>query len=323
MKKRSAGWLKILIVMALAASAGRARADLVDMIWVVVGQAVVTYQQINSIVLQQNRTLLLRAHNDRETYAKLRAGVWGNVETNMINTKMILHEFESAGFKIPENIIEEYVQDEIQDRWHGDRVEMLKALELDGLTYEDLKQQLHDEFVVKIMRHKFVPEPIISPLKVENFYKEHLDDFKVKEEAKLRLIVLNKQSDDTNGVVHRRMAEILLQVKDGASFGELAKSYSEGSGRSESGETGWQELSSFDPVIVEAVNKLKPGEYSGVIESSGACFLVLLEERRAARVRPLSEMRSDIEKILIGQEGNRLAERWIARLRRKTYVGFF
>ena len=152
---------------------------------------------------------------------------------------------------------------------------------------------------------------------------DHKNEFKVEDEVKMRLIVLNRLADDTNGAVRKRMEEIISQVKDGAAFSDLAKSYSEGSQRKDGGETGWQETSKLNKVLVEAVNKLKPGEYSGVIESPEAYFLVLLEERRPARVRPLTEVRAEIEKTLMAQEKNRLRVRWISRLKRKTFIQNF
>jgi len=300
-----------------------ARADLVDAIQAIVGESVITYQQIQSIVIHDDKTLHLQARGVPEQYYKLRARLETDVLKGLVDEKMILHEFSSAGFKIPENIIDAYVQDIIHDRFHDDRVEMTKQLEQEGLTYEDYRQRLHDEFIVGVMRQKFVPEPIISPLRVETYYQDHKADFKVEDEVKMRLIALNKTTDDTNGAVRKRMEEIISQVKDGADFGDLAQSYSEGSQRSERGETGWQEVSKLNKSIAEAISNLKPGQSSGVIESPEAYFLVLLEERRLARVRPLTEVRADIEKTLLVRERSRLLSRWIDRLKRKTFIETF
>jgi parvulin-like peptidyl-prolyl isomerase len=314
---------KICVAAAVMCFGFSARADLVDAIETIVGEAVITYQQISVFVTQGEDTLRLRAHGNAAAYEKLQMNLVNDVRENLVDQKLILHEFTSAGFKIPENIIDEYVQDRIHDLFHDDRVEMTKKLQHDGMTYEDLKQQMHDDFIVNVMRQKFVPEPIISPLKVENYYLGHKDEFKVEDEAKMRLIVLNRLADDTNGAVRKRMEEIISQVKDGASFTDLAKSYSEGSQRSEGGETGWQETSKLNKVIVEGISKLKPGEYGSVLESPEAYFLVLLEERRPARIRPLTEVRADIEKTLMAQERNRLWVRWIGRLKQKTFIQNF
>jgi len=313
---------KILPAVGLLGVCLSARADLVDAIQAIVGESLITYQQIQSKLIQQDDLLIAQSKNIRDEYYKNRAKLENEFLTSAVNEKMILHEFASAGFKIPESIIEDYVQDNIKEIFHDDRVAMTKQLEHEGISYEDFKQQLHDDFIVRVMRQKFVPEPIISPLKVETYYQNHKDEFKVTEEIKMRFIVLNKDPYDTNGVVRRRMEEIISQVKDGAAFSDLAKSYSEGSQRPDGGETGWQETSKTNPVLVEAIDKLKPGEYSGVIEDKNAYFFVLLEERRPARVRPLAEVRADVEKTLLVQEKKFLFNRWIDRLKRKTFIEF-
>ena len=53
----------------------------------------------------------------------------------------------------------------------------------------------------------------------------HQDDFKIEDQIKLRMIVLNKTSaDDTNTVKLAR--EIQAKIKDGAAFAEMATVYS-------------------------------------------------------------------------------------------------
>ena len=52
-------------------------------------------------------------------------------------------------------------------------------------------------------------------------------------------------------------------------------------------------------------------------------YLMQVEDRRPARVRPLSEVRADIEKDLQAQERARLRRRWIDRLLAKAYVRRF
>ena len=315
--------LKTFVAVMVASFCLSAHATLVDAIMAIVGESIITYQQIQTIIIQQDDRLRMQAKDRPEEYYKLVGKLEADILHDRVNQKMILHECASAGFKIPESIIDDYVQERIHDIFQNDRVEMMKRLQHEGLSYEDFKQQLHDDFIVMLMRQKFVPDPIISPLKVETYYKDHNAEFKQTDQVKMRLIVLNRQPDDTNGTVRRRMEEILSQVKDGAAFSDLAKSYSEGSQRKDGGETGWQETSIVNKALIEATKNLKPGEYSGVIESPEAYFLVLLEERKPARVQPLTEVRDGIEKTLVTQEKSRLLNRWIARLRRKTFVETF
>lgn len=52
-------------------------------------------------------------------------------------------------------------------------------------------------------------------------------------------------------------------------------------------------------------------------------YLMLVEEKRDARVRPLEEVRDEIEKTLIFQERARLHKQWIDRLKAKHFVAYF
>ena len=69
--------------------------------------------------------------------------------------------------------------------------------------------------------------------------------------------------------------------------------------------------------------KLKAGEHSEVIDLPEACYLMLVEETRPAHTRALSELREDIERTLLLQERARLQQRYIEKLRAKTFVRYF
>ena len=50
---------------------------------------------------------------------------------------------------------------------------------------------------------------------------------------------------------------------------------------------------------------------------------MLVEDKRAAHVRPLEEVRDEIEKELTVQERARLQKAWVDRLREKAFVRYF
>ena len=133
------------------------------------------------------------------------------------------------------------------------------------------------------LRNKNVSrEIVISPYKVETYYLAHQDDFKVEDEIKLRMIVLNKTSDDdTNTPALAR--EILSQIKEGASFQQMASVYSQGSQRKQGGDWGWVERSVLRKELADVAFALKPGQVSDVIDTPGR---VLPHARRANPPRP-------------------------------------
>jgi parvulin-like peptidyl-prolyl isomerase len=75
--------------------------------------------------------------------------------------------------------------------------------------------------------------------------------------------------------------------------------------------------------LAEVAFALKPGQVSDVIETPEACYLMLVEQTRPAHVRPLTEVRDDIDKTLRTQEQARLQKQWIESLKKKTFIRYF
>jgi len=182
---------------------------------------------------------------------------------------------------------------------------------------------VRDQTIVTFMRSKNISqEIIISPYRVEAYYRAHQDDYKVEDEIKLRMIVLNKTAgDETNALNLAR--EIRDKIKAGAAFAEMASIYSQDSLRSQGGDRGWVERSVLRQELADAAFALQPGQVSDVIETPAACYLVLVEEKREAHVKPLSEVRDDVEKSLRAHEQARLEKQWIARMKAKTFILYF
>ena len=60
-----------------------------------------------------------------------------------------------------------------------------------------------------------------------------------------------------------------------------------------------------------------------MIDLPDACYLLLVENKREAHVRPLSEVREEIERALLIKERTRLQQRWVDRMKTKSFVRYF
>ena len=105
----------------------------------------------------------------------------------------------------------------------------------------------------------------------------------------------------------------------------MATIYSEGAQRAEGGDRGWvdRERTDLKKELADAAFALKAGQLSGVIEQPEGCYLMLAEEARPAHVRPLDEVREEIEGTLKAQESANLRKQWIDRLRNKSFVRYY
>jgi peptidyl-prolyl cis-trans isomerase SurA len=305
------------------------RAELVDGVKAVVSSSVVTIAEVDDFVLPAAQALRREYAADQSLFQQKLDSALNDGLEQLIERQLILRAFDVEGYRLPDAVVDELVQDKIRERF-GDRITLMKTLQAQGQTYEKFRQEVRNQYIVSALRAKNMSpdKVIISPYRVENYYLAHQDDFKVEDEIKLRMIVLNKTSaDDTNTLSLAN--EILAKIKEGATFSEMASVYSQGSQRNQGGDWGWYERSKLRKELADAALPLKPGQVSGVIEvagsgeTPGSYYIMLVEDAHPAHVKPLKEVRDEIEVTLRTQLQKQLEQQWIAQLKKKTFIRLF
>jgi parvulin-like peptidyl-prolyl isomerase len=309
-------------LLAGGAESGRA-AELVNYINAVVDNAVITRGQVEAEVLMLVEDYKRRYGRQPEVFQQKIAEAFRDSLNRSLEHHLMLHDFESSGYNLPESVIEEIVQAEIK-RTYGNRATLTQTLQSRGITYEKWRAQVKERFLVRQLQLKNVQQDtIISPYKIETYYNEHKTDYKVEDQVKLRLIMLNK-GDAAQTEAHRALAqEVRAKILAGAAFSEMASVYSQGTQRAEDGAWGWADRTKLRPELAEVAFRLKAGELSDIIETPEAFFLMLVEEVRLAHHRPVAEVRAEIEQTLLRQERDRLHEKYIEKLKKKTFVRKF
>jgi peptidyl-prolyl cis-trans isomerase SurA len=315
---------RFIFIFALAAGLGPPlRAELADGVKAVVNDSVITYSQVEEFTAPAAEALR-REYPDAPDMFQLKLNdALGDSLEQLVERQLILRSFDVEGYQLPETVVDQLVQDRLREKFGDDRVTFIKTLQAQGMTIEQFRKDVRDQYIVQALRQKNVSsEIVISPYKVENYYLAHTNDFKIEDEIKLRMIVLNKTApEDTN--TSQRAGEILAEIKAGASFQEMARVYSEGSQKGQGGDWGWVERSVLRKDLAAAAFSLKPGEVSGVIDTPESAYLMLVEQTRTAHVKPLSEVQDEIERNLRTQEQARLEKRWIEGLKKKTFIRYF
>jgi len=299
-----------------------ARAELVDGVKAIVNDQVITYAQVEDFAGPAIDALRRQYAGEPQVFDQQLDLALSNSLAILVERQLILHDFAAKYNPLPDSVVDEWVQDRIREQF-GDRVTAMKTLQAQGMTYEQFRKEIRDQMIESELRRQNVSrEVIISPYEVETYYLAHQNDFKVEDEVKLRMIVLNKASDDdTNTPALAR--EILEKIKEGASFQQMASVYSQGSQQRQQGDWGWVERSVLRNELADVAFKMKPGQVSSVVDTPEACYIMLVEQTRAAHVKSLGEIRGDIEKTLRTQEQAHLEEKWIDSLRKNSFIQIF
>ena len=106
--------MRILYALLAAAvvfvSGLKVRAELVTGIEAVVHDSIITYQEVEFITAPVADELRRKYQGQPEVYQQKLAGALHENLQFLMNQQLILREFERAGYKIPESIIDQSVQ---------------------------------------------------------------------------------------------------------------------------------------------------------------------------------------------------------------------
>jgi parvulin-like peptidyl-prolyl isomerase len=312
-----------------ALPSARAAAVPVTGLEVVVDDSVITSGEINAKLIQARPSVMARHSDDQAGYEQEMMKLQNEVVEGMVEDKLILREFVKSGYVT--NVLEAFIDQDIENMikappYLGDRAKLIETLHAQGLTLEAFRRVQRDNIILGYMKQQNLSDPhkiLISPLKVEQYYQAHKNDFKVEDQVKLRMIFLPKSSDTSAAPPKDVGQEILSKIDSGVPFAEMASVYSSGSARSQGGDRGWVDRTIFKASLTAAAFALKPGKHSGVIDEPEGCYLLQVDEAKPAHVKDIKEVRDEIERTIRNSENIRLRKIWIDRLRRKSYVQFY
>jgi peptidyl-prolyl cis-trans isomerase SurA len=287
-----------------------------------VNDAVITYKDIQNRIADDLAFLERQYGNQPKVFDQKLAELEKQHIELLVEEQLILHEFKTGGYRLPDSWIEDRINKDI--RTYRNRLTLTQTLQAQGMTYEGYRTKVRDRVIIEAMMDQNVPrDPVISPFKIESYYVQNRDKFNVQDQVKLRMIVITNRPNDNLFAPKKMTQEILAKIEEGATFAEMAKIYSQGSQSTEGGDWGWVERSVLRADLAEKAFGLKPGQRSGVIEAPDGCYLMQVDESRTSFIKPLSEVREEIESTLKTEESRRLKKKWIDRLKSKSFLLYF
>lgn len=311
----------VLLASLLWTSLATRAAEQVNGIAALVGGSVITFEQVQ-------RAIARVVENDRAKYGDqpelFRQRMLETQRTGieqLVDRRLILQEAEELKLNIPETIIEDNLQQEIKQRY-GDRATLTKTLQEQGVTAETFRREIREQFIEYVMRSRNVPRDImISPGRIERYYRENEEKFRLEDQVKLRMITIDKTRNPVDALKLGR--EILAKLDDGAEFADMASVYSDGSQAREGGLYGWKDRKALREDLFDLAFRLPVGKRSDLIDKPEAVYIMLVEEAREHHTRPLTEVRDEIERTLVAAERARLQKQWIERMRKKAFIRYF
>ncbi len=312
-----------LALSPLCHAAFAAEPQVIDGIAAIVNGDAITYSEVRAVSMPREKLLRSQYAGD-ELVNKIKETRQAALQ-DLIDRQLIIQAFKKESYQVPDHYVEERLHEIIQESFGGDRNTFIKTLEAQNYTLGEFKKLETERMIVQAMRSKNVKRnTIVSPTKVEEYYKAHRDEFTSKEQIKLRMIMIPSHAESGNSAAQKAMVEeVLGKLAGGAEFDRIAQIYSEDSTRDQGGDWGWIERKTLAAPLERIAFNLPIGRISSIVEFSGNYYILKVDEKRGGKTRALAEIRPEIEKQLIQLEAQHLQERWLASLRSKAYIRTF
>ncbi|HZX42306.1 MAG TPA: peptidylprolyl isomerase [Myxococcaceae bacterium] len=299
-----------------------ARAELVDRIAAVVNTEVITLSEV------EKRAAPELARVDQETTgsdrAQKRAAAMKRTLDTMIDEKLVDHELRELKVSINDKEVDAAI-DEVKKSYNLNDDQLLQAVSREGFTLAEYREQMRKQ----IGRYKLISEKVRKNVKVsEADVKSEYDRMTRAEgedyEVHVRHILIAVPRTASAAQVdqaRRNAAAVAVEAREpGVNFAELAKKRSEGSSSSDGGDLGFFKRGTMVAEFERVAFNLKTGEVSEPVRTQFGWHVLKLEEIRKLGMKPLEEVRPEIEDRLRRQQAERLTTQYMETLRSGAVV---
>jgi peptidyl-prolyl cis-trans isomerase C len=199
-----------------------------------------------------------------------------------------------------------------------------KVIAEQGLTLERLRRQTRMNLQIqKIVEAEVNPTITVSDQDVDAFYKQNAERFKQGElvHASHIFVAVPENADAAAKRQARAKAQDLAKLARaaGADFGKLARERSQDPGTAPNGgDVGFFPKGQMAPAFEEAAFALKVGAVSDAVELPNGFHVIKVNERRAPRTVPLSEVGPDIKAFLESGQRQSKIERLVEQAKSRA-----
>ncbi|MGZ4788865.1 MAG: peptidyl-prolyl cis-trans isomerase [Terriglobales bacterium] len=245
---------------------------------------------------------------------KLRTAVEGPVS---ISKQDIADEFKKENTKVKF----EYAVlslDDIEKQIKPVETELKSYYESHKQQYTNAIPEKRQVRYVVIDTAKLANQVQVTNADLQSYYRDRQDQYRVPDQVDVRHILIKTPLPGPDGKVdqnavkaaEKKAEDVLAKLKAGGNFADLAKKYSDDTASAQNGGSlGWIQKGRTVPEFEKAAFSLKPGETSGIVQSSYGFHIIHVDGKQEAHLKSLDEVKPEIEPIVRQQKAAAVADR--------------
>jgi parvulin-like peptidyl-prolyl isomerase len=229
------------------------------------------------------------------------------LKTNIVQYLVQRAQFEEKAKELGITITDKQIDDELakikKDFFQGNDAKMQAQLKKQNITLDSLKRDIRAKLVQEKLYAKVTGDVTVTDKEIQDYYDQHKDLYGQPESRDVRHILVDK----------KQLADkIYAQLKDGASFAQLAKKYSKDPGSAAQGGkltiSKGQTVPEFDKLAFD----LKTGELGQPVKTQyGWHVIEALSAVKAAKTQPFTDVKDQIRAQLLETKKSDAMTKWV------------
>ncbi len=261
-----------------------------DRVVVVVNDDIITESELKGEIIRYRREL-----SQRNVQAPGQQTLARQTLERMIADRVQLQVAERAGIRVPEESISRAV--DLVARQNNLSVnELRRALELDGLSFQEFRDQIEAELIIRRLREREVnSKVVITEDEIRTVVDSGQSPATLDVEYNLSHILLpaDENMSAKNLQETRAQAEnMVAELRQGSDFAALAVQVSKSSEAPDGGALGWRKADQLPALFLNTIGDMEAGEVSDPLRSPNGFHILKLHERRGGAEQVIDQYRA-------------------------------
>ncbi len=239
-----------------------------------------------------------------------------NAKLKMLITQQLMEQ-ESQKYKdkVDDGDVDRMIAN-IEERNHITDQQLRDQLQSQGVSYATFRSKIRKQALAMAMFQKEVRDKaVVSDTEIEEFYKEHSDEFTITEEkyqlAQILIAVPAGATPDQVSAAQLKAKDVHKLAVKGENFADLARQYSDDDSKSKGGELGTFKPDELNDDIAAGIKKVKVGDVSDVIKTKYGFHIVKVEDHEVPGTIPLADVKSQIREKLQADKSKGDLQKWV------------
>ncbi len=234
------------------------------------------------------------------------------IADQLIGSRLLLQQAKKGETSIDDKSINE-ILNKIKANF-PDEKSFKETLNITGDSEETLKVKIKDDLLLREFLNKnFYSKYSISEANAQKYYEENIDSFKTNDEVKASHILF-----DTND--EAKAKDVLTEIKNGASFEEMAETHSKCPSKSNGGDLGFFGKGMMVKEFEQAAFDTEVGKITDLVKTQFGYHIIKVTDKKTAGVSKFEDVKDELISHLSEDISNMRIEEFIDNLRKDSDI---